>query len=361
MVSAMLFAPQSALATVTWSNYQPAQGSTVASMPLTPFGAGVSAVCLSSDTQIAQDVADDCTVDGDSYVAYGYYLTATSQIVNGVVSTDQLSDGPHTVIVGTHLNSTGFPRQSTTWSFNLQAPPVLGSPVPANNWISSVARPTIGLTTNENGPGLHQVRIRLSIDGSSVFDGWVNEGPWTWTPPSDFADNTTHNVAATVTDASNNTSSLFWSFSVAAPSTMHVGGSCARAGCHETFPAAHPMDNCEACHSYGSFTDPGPDGELHDDNGNPALIQGPPAPAGPCLNCHEPHIDHSPAARLTDCASCHNASWPGVPQHDDASSAAQHIEHVRVRWVGLPRQLVDRRACKVPCRGHVQVPVLRLP
>ena len=97
------------------------------------------------------------------------------------------------------------------------------------------------------------MHVQLLVDAVQVFDGVVTEGSWAWTPSTDLADNSVHNVVALVTDAAGNTSGLIWSFSVVAPPPMYVGGSCTQAGCHEYYPAPHPVNNCEACHSYGDY------------------------------------------------------------------------------------------------------------
>ena len=139
-------------------------------------------------------------------------------------------------------------------------PPHLSDPVPANLSTVSEPRPRVGLSIDENGPGTRQVRIQLSLDSAVVFDAWVDEGAFTWTPPTDFANNSTHNVTALVTDAAGNSSALIWSFSVVAAPPMYVGGACNRAGCHVAFPDAHVMSPCTSCHSYGWMTDVGPRG-----------------------------------------------------------------------------------------------------
>ena len=328
---AVLLLPQSALAAVTWGPWLPAQGATVNQMPIVVSTVrGVSARFQNDPTDpvvAPTSRTRDCAIDGVSYPAGRTVINTHSETVYGIVATAQLADGSHDATLGEWVGASPGPytRYATSWSFTLEAPPVLSSPVPANGWVSSVTRPTIGLTTDENGPGTHQVRVQLLVDAVQVFDGVVTEGPWTWTPSTDLADNSVHNVVALVTDAAGNTSGLIWSFSVVAPPPMYVGGSCTRAGCHEYYPAPHPVNNCEACHSYGDYFT----GD-HDSTGDPTEVVGPPAPGGPCLDCHGQYRNHSPSAVASDCTSCHNTTWtswvgPPVPQHGDTDTASMHV------------------------------------
>jgi hypothetical protein len=314
-LGAALLLPANATASVTWSQWQPVKG-TSAGIP----GTLVQARAVSTIGFAPAGVARECTVDGVFYPAVRSVLAVRTEIVYGMVYAEQLADGPHNAMLATRESSSGYPRSQTTWAFDLQMPPRVGGPMPENLSVVSSPRPPIGFSFDENGPGMQQARIRLTVDGSLVFDAWVNEGAWTWTPTSDFANNSSHNVTALVTDASGNSSILVWSFSVVASPPMYVGGTCNRAGCHVTFPEAHAMSTCTNCHSYGWET-----GDHGGNGGDPGMIGGPPAPAGPCLGCHDPYGDHSPSTVLVDCASCHNPSWPSVPQHSDADTTAMHL------------------------------------
>ncbi len=88
---------------------------------------------------------------------------------------------------------------------------------------------------------------------------------------------------------------MSWSFGIQIYPDMAVNMGCVE--CHPTYPAMHPMTNCDNCHGYS-----GPIGGFY----------GPP----------DYHPDGEAAALLTDCTYCHGSNiYATVPNHSDLTVA----------------------------------------
>ncbi|PKQ21190.1 MAG: hypothetical protein CVT66_01700 [Actinobacteria bacterium HGW-Actinobacteria-6] len=216
--------------------------------------------------------------------------SGTKKLLAFTYGSSNYTDGPHTVRA-TVLDQVGIFSEDT-WVFTAQVPPTRSALVPANGSTVYSARPPIGLTVTDNSPGT--VNLRLRVDGVEVRNGQVAQGAFLWTPTADYANNSAHTVIADVTDAAGNVGSSTWTFTATAPTPM-TQIECG--SCHLTYPLAHPMSNCAACHTA-------------DNHGS-----------GP--NCGQCHSSHD-ASWLGACTSCHTAANPAVPQHTIANTAVSH-------------------------------------
>ncbi len=237
---------------------------------------------------------------------------------------------------------------SASAAFAITQIPV-GKAFPANGSTVAVPRPEIGFTFWGSVPG--PKRVVLTVNGVVRYDAMTPQGDFRWTPPSDFASGSTVTVRATVYTGEYPSQVNLgfpltgpfaspWSFQVVA-SPMAWTGDCVT--CHQTYPEAHPVSDCTACHGTTTATDENDGASAHSQSAN-ALY-----PAGACLGaCHEVW-QGSPYAHGTwenvfwespqgsqyyprspigtgeyTCTSCHSAAWPSIERHSAGTLAAQH-------------------------------------
>lgn len=209
-------------------------------------------------------------------------------------------DGLNTVVVRVRDNAGTVTENS--WSFTAQITPTISSFSPWSGSTVTVPRPPISFTVTDNTPG--QVTVRLTLDGTVVFDGLVNQGAFSWTPPAELASGVSHPVQARVTDAAGLQVSNSWSFTVQAPAAMSDRTNCGT--CHAV--SAHPMGNCSGCHvSAGG-----------DDHSG--------APVAPCYDCHGYWAHDYSLIQYWSCTSCHSGAYPQITTgHTAAALETSHL------------------------------------
>jgi len=306
LIVASLSAANAASPTVTWSNQTPTPNATVPSFSQTISvrATGVNDLVRSSAK---------LWMDGSPY-------TVTTTVVNSKTldfrATDGvLNDGVHTV--RTEITDTLGTVNDTQWSYTVAAAPRTQSPVPASGATVTQGRPAIGCDVWDNTGG--NLTVRLTVDGQVKFNGSISQladraqyTPFRWTPPADLANNANHTASVLVTDGVGLTTTRSWTFRVQALPPMYPNTSCG--GCHTTYPAAHPVSNCTACHGVGTDVD-----------GNHNIVGTSPSAAGPCLGCHDPHDSHTPYLAAHECTECHASAYPTIPRHAEATIDTAHI------------------------------------
>ena len=308
--------------TATFSNWMPARNATIA-VPNTYVRArAVSSFdMVTASTRIWVDNVPRPV----SYLSGGTARDFTAQAyVTG------LGDGPHTARMAvTDVNSI---TTETTWTFTVAIQPTVSSPVPVNGTTVYVPRPTIGLTMADNMPG--PLNVRLTLDGTVVLNEARSQGNVRWTPPADLTA-ANHTVTALVTDAVGSTRSTTWTFRVQAGAAMSDANDCAT--CHPSYVPSHPATDCLGCHSEGTDT-----------TGNHDIV-GDPAPAGPCVGCHGGH-GNALSFTAAQCAGCHSAAWPSVPQHPASEYEPAHTTSTTGCTDCHDASLIDEHA-KYPTTG----------
>ncbi len=282
----------------TFSSRTPAAGSTVTSYPTMRFTVASPSAVTRTNIFVY--------IDGTRVAHTSNVYSGTTHFVTVNPAYFTNLDGPHTVRVVV-LSNAGVVTEDT-WSFQTQILPTLTGEYPTVAAPAHVPRPQIGVMVDDNAPGQQHLHFRL--DGVTVFDGPVDQAIFRFTPTSDFANNSTHNVVADVWDAAGNTKSLSWSFTVVALPAMSDSGSCT--ACHPVYPGAHPFTNCSGCHADDPLYDP------HESNRY--------APLGPCYDCHGSSYTH-PASSVSNCVWCHtNPDWTQIPRHETSPATAHESE-----------------------------------
>lgn len=279
----------------TFSSRSPAPGSIVTNTP------PVTCVVGSPNGLAAPNLG--VYVNGTKYAhSYNVY-TGTSINISVPTAAITSRDGTQTIRV-TALDNLGVYTENT-WQISVRILPIATEPYPAGGATVGNPRQQVGLKVGDNAAG--QLRLRMTVDGAVVQDGLVNQGYFRWTPPTDYANNSTHPVVAQVWDAAGNTATTSWSFNVVAEPAMSDATRCG--ACHDTYPGAHPFSTCDGCHR---------DDPLYDPHGPNRY-----APLGPCGDCHGGGYHYG--ALVADCAYCHsNADWTQIPRHDSARIDTAH-------------------------------------
>ncbi len=203
-----------------------------------------------------------------------------------------LKNGSHTVSASV-LNYAGV-RSTYSWSFTVRAAPLIGTMVPADGSKVSTDGPSISAVVSPNGVPL--ASWSMTVDGVPVTGTYsALTKVLSYTPTAPLQNDVVHAVALNVTDTTGASASISWSFRVQIYPDMAANYACTQ--CHATYPLAHPMDNCDACHGYA-----GPIGGFY----------GPP----------DYHVEGESAVLLADCTYCHGSNvYPTVPNHDDLGEA----------------------------------------
>ncbi len=202
--------------------------------------------------------------------------------------TTAISNGTHTASVSV-LNYAGS-RSTYTWTFTVKSVPVVGTMVPADGSTVSTTVPVISAVITPNGVALSS--WSMLVDGKSVSASWsATTKTLSYAPSTPLRNDAVHSVTLNATDSAGASVGVSWSFGVQIYPDMVANTQCA--DCHPTYPAAHPMTNCDACHGYS-----GPIGGFY----------GPP----------DYHPEGEAAQFLSDCTYCHGSNiYPTVPNHTD--------------------------------------------
>jgi hypothetical protein len=204
-----------------------------------------------------------------------------------------IPDGTHTATVQVR-NNAGTTR-TFMWSFAVQSPPRLSNAKPSGSAWVTTQTPEISVAVADNS-GIGS--IVATLDGAAVpADYDAASGRVRVHSAAALANDLDHSVAIRVSDPSGNASSISWTFyaQIYAPMPGTGAGNCV--SCHTSYPASHPMSNCDACH--------GPGGPVED-----------------CRSCHG-YGGHGPGVfDATDwagpypCARCHQPAYEGrAPMH----------------------------------------------
>lgn len=199
--------------------------------------------------------------------------------------TSPLANGSHTVYASVFTNAG---RTSTTWSFSQQVQPTVGPMAPADGSTVDTQKPTISAVVNTNGGSL--TSYTMTVDGLGVTPAYdAATKTVSYTPATRLANDRVHTASLTVVDSGGASTTVTWNFTVQIYASMVDTAGCTE--CHTTYPTAHPMSNCVAC---------------HEDNG--------PSPA--YWNMEDLTPVHGADYLLgIDCAYCHTSMYPAVPRH----------------------------------------------
>lgn len=275
----MLAVAGAAFAATTYSDFKPGVGETIyTASPLVSVTVADPVGIYSSSRQMKIDGRSVSPKWKSSMTGGGtfYYQTAN------------LAPGTHTVYASV-LNFQGV-RSSYTWTFTIRVKPTIGPMSPPDGTTVTTTSPTVSAIIGVQGTPTYQMKI----DGAVVPATYNAVTKSLSYKPSALANDRTHTASVTVTDSYGQSASVTWTFNIQVYPDMIASLGCV--DCHPTYPAAHPMTNCDACHGWGS-----PVGGFY----------GPP--------------DYHPAgeaeAFLANCLSCHGTSaYTTVPNHADLAT-----------------------------------------
>jgi hypothetical protein len=328
-----LLAPTAAFAanTATFSSRVPAPGSwTTATRP-------TIAVTVYDRYGMRGAGAWSVTVDGVSVPVKATYLVRGSwnpsrpdyhRVRLSGRAPVALAPGKHKVTV--KIRDIKQKSSTTSWTFTVKAPVTFSSPAPANGSSSQAARPVVSVSAYALYGAKGSGKFTMMIDGAPVTPAVTYTTNYTKFKISRPALTTdlsvgAHTVVVGVTDVKGNTRSYTWTFTTLDPPLLPMPGSAAVmedcASCHPGYPAAHPMANCQGCHS--KTAPPRQDGSAM----SPYTPADPSAHLAACAanpRCHRssgtfPHVLGS------DCAHCHTGSYPGVPSQHPSSLESAHL------------------------------------
>jgi len=239
--------------------------------------------------------------------------------------TNALRVGTHTVTVKVKdLKS----RYSTyTWKFKVEstAPPAeFSSYTPEKDSSSTTSLPLIAVSTYDpygvKGTGSYSMKIdgvKVPATIKYTTTGDYKRFKVSYRPEAPLAPGT-HTVSVAVEDLHDHDSSTSWSFIVLAPDPVYesmpvAGTECG--DCHTSYPAAHPMNQCQLCHGEGRPA------------GAPEYT--PADQSAHTMSCSLESPCHGgggafPHVLGSDCISCHNASHPEMPAVHSRSIDSYH-------------------------------------
>ncbi len=243
--------------------------------------------------------------DTQGLLGYPYYALK----IDGKAMSPQLSWGnpSHTVLTlsyapkadlaaGVHsayasVRNTRGSYSTYTWSFTVQPVPVLSSPSPSSGAVVSTDGPVVSATVKGSVAGLV---TQVLVDGAEVPSTFNSTTGIVSAQTSGLADDESHDVTVTATNSYGGSATLESSFSVQIYAPLPANTACV--DCHTTYPAAHDMSNCPACHGPGS-------------------------PVGEGWNTPDyPQHSYTLLATRT-CESCHSAGYSTVPApHPDQTA-----------------------------------------
>lgn len=273
----------------TWSGHTPADASTV----------GVPRPVISATAVDAKGL------QGSPYYSVKLDGLAQSASMSRASSTQisltftprvDLANGMHTVYMSVK-NSAGV-YSTTTWTFMVSNAPKPSAPSPVPGSTINTTGPTISVAVAGAITGLTSTVV---VDGVTVPSSFNAGTGLVTAPTSGLANDQSHDVTVTVVNSAGNTGRLNWSFSIQVYEPMPTPAQdCV--SCHPGFPAAHPMDNCLACHGEGS-------------------------PVGEGWNTpdYAPHSYTYIASSADSCVNCHTAGYATVPaMHSFTPVATYH-------------------------------------
>lgn len=228
-----------------------------------------------------------------------------------------LADGHHRVSVA--VNDATGRAASTSWEFDIAAPPTIASMSPKDGSLVPTQAPEISVVVKDNDA---LSAPKMYVDGVLVTAKYdPSTGKLSWTPSEPLTNDVVHRVHVEAVDNGGLSSVADYDFTVQIYGDMPVSSTCE--DCHD--PAVHPMSNCDACHAVV-----------------PQIGHGlTPAPASRCTQCH--HVYSHGAAQITPgvtwgggdepqpgytgywglyCDWCHTPSrFPTIPAHPGDNAA----------------------------------------
>ncbi len=210
--------------------------------------------------------------------------------------------------------TSGTGTSSYSWSFNYGSAPLVSAVYPSDGAVlsSSPASISAGLTSPNS-----TFSSAMQVDGVTVPTAYTaGTKTFTYTPVAPLAAGA-HTVKITAQDPLGGSVTRTWGFTVRTP--MSTGTECVT--CHSTYPAAHPLSGCAACHTR-AYADP----IRHGGQVPTAAGCTGDGVINPASACHS--LDHGgEMGRGFDpfeCVDCHSVTYPNVPRHTDASMTALH-------------------------------------
>ncbi|NTU70926.1 MAG: hypothetical protein HGB10_03780 [Coriobacteriia bacterium] len=321
-----LVAPASraaALDTAVFSNPVPAAGATVLAKPI-QIKVDVDDVAMITGATVTLNGVPALFVARDHYVGHSEYDEESESDywavddwsvarVTGSFSANNVALGVNTVVTRV-TSSAGVSTYTRTFSYGNMTTISTVSPSPSSVLPASPASVTVGVITGSTGFSTYS----LKIDGTTV--------PMTYTAGTKTFRAVLGSALSpglrtcvfTARDLQGTNVSRTWSFTVSPP--MSNGDQCTV--CHTTYPAAHAVSGCEACHDHGYDY---PYGDHGEETPTAAGCTGG-GIDGASDSCHK--FDHGGAdfqgSGPFACATCHREANSAVPQHTSAEVDAAH-------------------------------------
>jgi len=219
-----------------------------------------------------------------------------------------------------------------TWSFTVAPEPpysaTFSALAPANAGSTLATRPVISVRVADKYGISGAGKYGLTVDGAAVTPTikYTTAGSYldltlTYKPAVALSAGS-HDITATVVDLHGITSSAAWSFVVSAPPEplleMPVtieSSSCS--ACHTGYPTQHPMTSCQLCHGTGRPVS----GPVYTSSSTSAHTLS----CSVMAPCHRgPGLTFSHVL-WSDCSSCHDGQYSGIPVEHGAPDASVHL------------------------------------
>ncbi|HET6351691.1 MAG TPA: hypothetical protein VFG89_06155, partial [Coriobacteriia bacterium] len=190
-------------------------------------------------------------------------------------------------------------RYKSSWSFAVGLAPAITGETPAAGSSVDTLTPTITANLSTGGAVSSVV---VTVDGNNV-PATVTSGILSAKVTTPLEDYATHSATIVATGPTALSATKTWTFDVESKPRMTGTQECT--ACHTTYPSAHPMYNCVACHGEGSpvgggYTDPA---QYH----------------GPGTNCAQCHF------HVENCTDCHGAGYSTVPPLHEFKDDTYHV------------------------------------
>ena len=327
-LAAMLFgtvAPALALNTAVWTQASPAAGAVVLVKPTAPVVVADDTAAITRAT-MTMNGYPATFVNVDFFVGHSYYdEDAESDIwmvddwtkarLTGYFPANRILMGTNTIVT-TVTSAAGVSTYTRTFTYGSVTTIAAVSPSADSVIPASPADITVSLSS-----GATSFTSVMSVDGVVVPTTYTAATKTFKYTPAAALPKGTRTVSFSAVDSSGGSVSKTWKFKISPP--MSDAAECG--ACHAGYPAAHPVADCSKCHDH-AYAAPGShggaiptaagcsgDGGLEQDDA-----------------CHR--LDHSNDPKWGvwgsgpfDCAECHSATYPAVPQHTDAKTATAHV------------------------------------
>jgi len=192
-------------------------------------------------------------------------------------------------------NNAGI-QSEHAWSFSRAGTPALDEPIPAPGSVTTQRTPTLSVRVLSNSMGLTGSFTIDAVTVPGVFNPAT--GVFSAVLAGPLALDAVQHVTVSATNALGFTATFEWEFTVDVRLPLMPVTGCKE--CHADQPGAHPMTDCDACHSLS-----GPLGEEG--------VSGAP---------HSPYYIYSPEY---ECTFCHARSFPSVPPLHQFSPDPYHV------------------------------------